>query len=414
MLGALRDVIRGARLVGTRKNAANAAPSQVFVGAVNEGDQIVPVRITAINKNGRLEVEHVQRMAHRKKITPGLLNRGNSAFTRAGREQAAGDATGIGPTVRDLMPGVKQEADGTHSVDFSGGAPKTGIGTREWRHESGGGERPRPTTEGLRALLGRRAAMPLSKGEIEQWFRAVRAVFPELAQRFDIESGIVTDVLNQLIYDKKVAGEQAQRVWEASYQARMNNARAVIARLDGLKRLVALGAAEWTGMLEGAHFLAHEIGHAYFDTLSEGERAVARELFEKETKGRSGPLFNREGVKKVRARFLPEEFEARGMKREEAVERAFKEWFSERVALANRDWVDGRIARESGPFITRMAFRLREFLRRMARRIEEALGRDLDENDDVFEKRFRDYMLMSSRAEERMMERKERLKAEGL
>ncbi|EIQ00753.1 hypothetical protein OpiT1DRAFT_05309 [Opitutaceae bacterium TAV1] len=329
----LPDLLRTALPVGMPEpdNMGRATVENVqrFVAAVADGDAVYPVRITARSVPQGLQVQEVLLLRKAKRLP------GNMRGLETNRT-ASGQASGM--KVRDLLAEVNPDGQGTWRADFA---------------------------------RGERTEQTLSEADAEREMTALRRAFPELTRDYDIEIGLVDEALRARGYNGAVP----------------TTVQAAIARLRGQRALIVLASRAWSDRAKGAALFSHEMAHAYLDTLPAETRSFLRDLYERETSERTGPLFA-DGEPVGDVSFLPEQFSAERLRRDPDL--PFKEWFAERVAMLNRDWARGQIDATEHSLLRRLAHDLREWLRRVWSTLA---GRDgVDADSELFESAFRRFL----------------------
>jgi hypothetical protein len=217
----------------------------------------------------------------------------------------------------------------------------------------------------------------MDKAAQERTLQGLRRSSPELLREYDIEAGLVDDIL------KKYAAESGKRLGPVP-----DDVRAAVTRTEGRRGLIALAAEAFESRERVAALTTHEIAHVYFDTLSADTRSLLRELRQREMLGKTGPLYDKAG--NLRS-------ELAGV--EDASEWGVKEWFAERIARLNEAWANGRIgqAEKAGDsLLRRLAYELREFVRKIWEGMARQRGMDLD--SDLFETQFRQFWLRGADA----------------
>ena len=205
--------------------------------------------------------------------------------------------------------------------------------------------------------------------EVDAEIEGIRAILPRLAKILDLEVGDISELLSQARRRRITA--------PASVEA------AVTTDIKTGRPLVAVTArAAQEGSLS-ALFL-HEIGHKYWDVLPDYAKDFLRQLHERETSTRTGPLFNEDRSKRTKIKILKEEFSAERLAQDQDL--AVKEWFCERIAAMNRDWLAGRMPK-GAPLLTRL---WRQFLDFMSATF--AGVRKLDPDSEVFKRAFRQWL----------------------
>ena len=154
--------------------------------------------------------------------------------------------------------------------------------------------------------------------------------------------------------------------------------QAAVDRVRGQKTLIILAARAYLDRKKGAALLTHDIAHLFWDTLPPETQQALRELHRQEIAAKSGPLYL-DGKLKERMAYV-----------EEDNERGHKEWFAERTARLNESWVKGRMDLSERSLLRRVAFQLREMLRRLWVKFANAEG--IDPTDKLFTDAFRQFV----------------------
>lgn len=207
--------------------------------------------------------------------------------------------------------------------------------------------------------------------EVDAEIEGIRAILPRLANILDLKVGDISELLSQARRRRINA--------PASVEA------AVTTDLETERLLIALSArAAEEGSL-GSLFL-HEIGHKYWDVLPDYAKDYLRQLHERETSSRTGPLFNTdEGrTKRTKIKILKEEFSAERLAQDEDL--AVKEWFCERIAAMNREWLAGRMP-SGAPLLLRIWRQFTDFLAATFAGVQK-----LDPDSEVFKRSFRQWL----------------------
>ncbi|WP_404422896.1 hypothetical protein [Nibricoccus sp. IMCC34717] len=256
---------------------------------------------------------------------------------RTVRPSIAGEVTDLmapaSETVAQILEIVNKEADGSFTVKFA--------------------EKP-----------ARADAQHLSEREIETLEEQLRKRFPALLKDYDLHIGALDKLLRAQGY--------AQAIPE--------NILAAIYRERSRKSTVIIASKYLTDQRQGARLYMHEIGHAYWSTLTEEMKERLREMHAQEVQSKSGPLYT-DGALNVGIRFV-----------EDLDENGHQEWFAERIAALNWQWA--RRLKLGYGMLDRIADGLRTLLRRVA-----AIVWRVNPNDRVFDARFRDWIANGARAQ---------------
>jgi hypothetical protein len=333
----LPDIIRTMRRVANEADNDNRKGVSIerFIAAANVDGEIIPVRITARRVQGQgLNLYHIEPLINEKPT--------RGAQTTVESKSTPSVLSSDRPlTVRELLPDVKTQTDGTSTAAFA--TPKV--------------------KQSIEATL--------SDAEASREIGALRSAFPALTRDYDIELGLVD-------------GELRKRGFKGNVP---EGVQAAIARLRGQRAVIVLAARAWRDRAKGAALFTHELAHAFLDTLTPETRSLLRQLYEQETQDRTGPLFT-DGQPNTEIAFLPEQFEPARLKTDPDL--AFKEWFAERTARLNADWAQGRIDATEHSLMRRIMQQLRETLRRVWSALAERDG--VDPDSELFTAAFRRFL----------------------
>ena len=202
---------------------------------------------------------------------------------------------------------------------------------------------------------------PITEAEAEREITAIRKASPQLTRTYDLEIGVIQDVLRSHGYKGQVPA----------------NVQAAILRAKAHRTLIVLGARTYRNRAHGAGLLSHEVAHAYWDTLTNDTRQLLRELHRREIAEKTGPLY-RDGQLQSELDFLSEDSE-----------RGAKEWFAERIARLNEAWALDRIDRTEHSLLRRIAYQLREYLRKIWSHL--AARESIDPDSELFVRQFREF-----------------------
>ena len=245
-----------------------------------------------------------------------------------------------------------------------GGAMRSLLYARSKTANRGPGEQGavgRPLRGESSALHGA-ALQTLTETELDREWAALGKAFPELVEQNDVELGNVEAALR-----------------ERGYQGRIpTDVEAAIARLKGERTLIVISARAWRDRAKGAGLFTHELAHAFWDSLPAETQAALRELHRREYLDKTGPLY-RDGKLQSDLAYV-----------EDMDERGHKEWFAERTARLNESWAKGKMDSTDAGLMRRMAFRLREMLRKVWTRLARAEG--IDPTGRLFTDDFRAFL----------------------
>jgi DNA repair protein RadC len=222
----------------------------------------------------------------------------------------------------------------------------------------------------------------LTDEQVAAQFDTLRRTLGRTAREFDLQAGIVADVLEREGYAKEAAALRAGRL--GSIQAGTGpRLREKIDALRAQQRFIVV-AAEAARRGEAPGLVLHELAHPFFDALPTETRALMREMHAEETGTRTGPLY-RDGKKTTKIAITADSLPASRVKADPDL--PVKEWFAERVRALNAEWLDGRMQTEQRPLIMRL---WRQMLDRLQAIFAQVRG--LDSNSDLFTDTFRDWL----------------------
>jgi hypothetical protein len=322
------ELLRTMRLVGSEPDNAgrhNITAIHRFVGAIRRGGEMVPVRATVREMRGGEMI-----LRHLETVDEGARPIGTSDAGPNNRQPSPLN-TERAIKVRDLLPGVKQEADGSYVANFANAAE----------------ERPAGLTD----------------AEAEREIALIRRTFPELTRDYDLELGLVEDMLRARGYAGAVPA----------------TAQAAVLRLHAQRALIVLSARAYRDRTKGAGLLTHEVAHTYWATLPEETKAQLRELHAREVAEKSGPLYH-DGVLQSELAYV-----------EDLDENGHQEWFAERVARLNEAWAKGEIDRAEHSLLIRLAYQVREFVRHVWSTM--AVRDGIDPDSELFVREFRRFFV---------------------
>lgn len=236
------------------------------------------------------------------------------------------DAGETGLKVRDLLQNVKLEQDGTYSAEFAEGSSASDI-------------------------------QGLDESEWAQWESQLRRRFPKLFENYDLQIGPLRELLES-------------RGWNSPVAADVEGA---ILQIESERSAIILAARALTSTERATELFTHEIFHAYYDSLPKRAKEILRTQHRHEVESRTGPLFQN-GQLLSRLRYI-----------EDLDENGTKEWFAERGARLNEQWLHDKISKYS--FIDRIMADFREWLRKIA-----AIVWRSDSDGDLFQARFRAWL----------------------
>ena len=206
---------------------------------------------------------------------------------------------------------------------------------------------------------GRPAGHLLTEAEIEQEAAAIRQAFPRLLAKNDVELGNLQAALKRRGY----RGQVPPKV------------QAAVLRLKGERTLIVLSDRAYRDRAKGAGLLTHEMAHPYWDMLPANTQQALRELHAQEVQEKTGPLY-RDGQLQSELDFI-----------EDLDERGHKEWFAERIARLNEQWAKGKLDTAEQSLLRRLAYQLREFIRKVWSQLARRDG--IDPESKLFVRDFR-------------------------
>jgi hypothetical protein len=367
----LPEVLRTMRKVAAEPDNENRRGVREvlrFVAAANTVEGVVPVRVTVHDIIGQgLNLHHFEVLESK---------------TPRGAQTTAVPIRGPGPSalnprrrlkVADLLQNVNREADGTYSADFSAAAPFVDEQRRQTRE----GIVPRGKGRAQQAA----EAMPqLSTRQVAKQYERLRKALGPIARRFDLQVGVVADVLEAEGHTRAAAMLRAGNMADAYEAATAARHPALRALASEQYFIVVSAKAAQEGKLPG--LTLHEIGHPYFDSLPQETKEILRELHQEETSTRTGPLY-RDGKRTTNIVIEPEKFDQARLAADPDL--PLKEWFVERVRALNIRWLEGRMASDH-PTLLDVWRRLLERLRVIYRRFWKGV------DEDVFLQDFRQWI----------------------
>ena len=228
----------------------------------------------------------------------------------------------------------------------------------------------------------------LTETEVAQQFAALRSALGPIAQQFDVQTGLVADLLDAEGYTRDAEALRAGRLGNIQ-AANAPRLKSRITALNAQRHFIVIGAdAAKKGRAPG--LLLHELAHPFFDGLPVDTRAVLRQMHAEETRTRTGPLYA-DGklvtpLSVEASQFPPARLRA-------TPDLPVQEWFAERVRLLNEAWLDGRVAEADKPILRRLWDQLIARLREIFAQV-----RRLDQRDDLFVETFRDWLRTGNEA----------------
>lgn len=226
------------------------------------------------------------------------------------------------------------------------------------------------------------APAALTDDQVAAQFDTLRRTLGRTAREFDLQAGIVADVLEREGYAKEAAALRAGRL--GSIQAGTGpRLREKIDALRAQQRFIVV-AAEAARRGEAPGLVLHELAHPFFDALPTETRALMREMHAEETGSRTGPLY-RDGKKTTKIAITADSLPPSRVKADPDL--PVKEWFAERVRALNAEWLDGRMQTEQRPLIIRL---WRQMLDRLQALFAQVRG--LERGSDLFTDTFRDWL----------------------
>ena len=319
------------RITTEQKNSGRLNLREVhrYLGSVQTPTAIVPVRLTVlVYKNGRQHVYDVQPIGHKKT----LPNEGPG-----GKDPGAPTVKQRTPTVRDLLPDVKEDGSDLFTADFA-----------------------QTTT----------APEPTDNATIERELTALRRALPKLAELFKLRIGSIQSEFDQAGYKGQIPSNVEAAVW-------------------GQKRLIVIAARAWRDRNNGAALVTHEVAHLFWDTLPTAAKTQLRALHAKETGTKTGPLYTDQGFMRGSIQFERDRLPVARVAADPDL--PVKEWFAERIAIINKAWAEGRLDRTETPLLRRLADDLRQLWRRIVEAF--AIRSNIDPDSELFEAQFRAFIL---------------------
>lgn len=350
----LPELVRTMRRVATEAdNQARQGLSAVhrFVAAADTPEGVIPVRLTVHERDKTMFLHHFE-----------VLERGTLRGAQtAGVQEKTVDRTTLTPkrtmSMREILPDVKREADGTYSAQFAS------------------------------ALEAPRTKPQMSDVQIDrQWARLSTALGP-IADEFDLRLGVVADVLQDEGYTTEAALLRAGKL--GAIQAATAQRRPELRRLRGQRQFIVV-ATEEAQKGKAAGLLTHELAHPFFDSLPDETVELLREMHQVETADRTGPLYEN-GRKVTDIAITAEEFAPGRIQADPDL--PVKEWFAERIRRLNETWLEGRAAAAEDPLLRRV---WRQFLEQLQRIWSHVRGMAPD--DDLFQDAFREWLASGTKA----------------
>jgi len=351
-LGEARALVENAVRVGDTLETLppEAVRLHRFVAAAQREDGIVPVRITVAERaDGSLHTYDIQPLGHKKRLAP-------TAPSLSGRVRGQDQPV---VTVADLLPEVKQEPDGTTSAAFA-------------------------TDRATETDAGRRV---LSEAEVARQFQTLRATLGPIARQFDIQVGLVADLLAEEGYTREAEAIRSGRLGDIAAATAPRLAERVNA-LRAQRRFIVI-AAEEARKGNAPGLLLHELAHPFFQSLPPSVRDVLRQMHAEETSTRTGPLYEN-GKLVTRIAVEPSQFPAARLRANPDL--PVEEWFAERVRRLNEAWLAGRVVEEES-VIRRL---WRQLLDKLAQIFARVRGYRVD--GDLFTDTFRDWLRTGNEA----------------
>ncbi len=169
--------------------------------------------------------------------------------------------------------------------------------------------------------------------QAEHWFNALTT--PAFRKAFQLRIAPISMLVDAGVIDQKTLTGLEQAAYEAK-------TRIFYLLNEGL---IANAKNQMMTLIN----MQHEIGHAFWDTLSPEVAQASEALWKAESETKSGPLYENGKLKPGVAL---------------GVETDVKEWFAERMAWNNHQWALGRINASSGgeSILSNLAFKLRTML----------------------------------------------------
>ncbi|PAW75177.1 MAG: hypothetical protein B9S38_02505 [Verrucomicrobiia bacterium Tous-C4TDCM] len=198
-------------------------------------------------------------------------------------------------------------------------------------------------------------APELTDQQVEKEVAAIRKAFPKLVEENDVQLANVQRALAQRAKDLDV---------DIGYVP--PEVQAAVMRVKGQRTLIVLGARAYRDRAKGAALLTHEMAHPFWDMLPWQTKDALRDLHRAEKDTRSGPLY-RDGKLQTELAYV-----------EDMDENGHKEWFAERIARLNESWAKEKMDASDSTLLRRLAYQLREYLRRIWRAFAANEGVDPD------------------------------------
>jgi hypothetical protein len=177
--------------------------------------------------------------------------------------------------------------------------------------------------------------------QAERWMRVLRGVTPAAADAFELK-----------VQSRAKAAHELNTEVPETAQAAIHRKTIYL-----FQEALSSAAARGNERAHAVRLLQHEVGHPWWDTLSAAEKQALSRLAKVEVTNRTGPLYENQTLKPGVMDFS----EAGVIAGDES---QIREWFSERVAMANDAWAQKKaaIADHDGSLPARAAAKLRTWL----------------------------------------------------
>jgi hypothetical protein len=298
----------------------------------------------------------------------GIATLRRALLTRDAIGDAQGRSTGIS---EDAGPGRRATQGILYATQKAKPSPASPAPAPAQNRASGSaqGSRVKP-----RALL--------TPEQVARQFAALRTALGPVAREFDLQVGLVADLLEAEGYTREARDLRAGKLGsiQAATAPRLQSR---ITSLRAQQRFIVINAeAAQQGKAPG--LLLHEIGHPFYDALPEETKAVLREMHAQETENQTGPLYKKgelvTDVAITADRFPPARIQA-------DPDLAVKEWFAERIRRLNEAWLEGRMPQGERPLLLRL---WQQLIDRMSAVFAQV--RRLTLGDDLFRETFRTWL----------------------
>ena len=317
------------------------------IAALTIDSELVPVRFTLRHEADGIYL-HGYDVTYQEKLTEKLKGKAPEEAPGTQTDDSANPLT-----VRDLLPGVKAEANGTSTAAFA--------------------------TDTARKATAPAPVVLLSDAEVARLRAAhAKALGPRMTD-IDLRVGLLADLLEQEGYPKAAANLRANNLGEAEAVVAARRApqhRAEIVRLRQEQAFLLVSAkAAAEGKMTG--LIAHELAHRYWDTLPEDAKSIERASIDQALKAKSGPLFDAEGNKRTNIAITAEELRAagRGAALDTNPDLVYQEYFAELTRIENERYLGNRVDATSAPAHSRrLIARLRQWMQEVFDAVRRTTG----------------------------------------